>query len=45
MINEKNKKKEKGIAGVARGHVNGEDRVVEQLVGQSISTTLTQNQV
>ena len=32
MINEKNKKKGKGIAALARGCVNGEDRVVEQLV-------------
>ena len=44
-INEKNKKKGKGIAAVAGGRVNGEDRVVEQLVGQSISSTLTQNHV
>ena len=31
-INEKNKKKGKGTAAVAGGRVNGEDRVVEQLV-------------
>ena len=45
MINKKNKKKGKGITAVARGRVNGEDRVVEQLVGQSISSTLMQNHV
>ena len=45
MINEKNNKKGRGLAAVARGRVNGEDRVVEQLVGQSISSTLTQNHV
>ena len=45
MINKKNKKKGKGSAAVARGRINGEDRVVEQLVVQSISSTLTQNNV
>ena len=46
MIDEKSKKKKgMGIAAVAGGRVNGEDRVVEQLVGQSISSTLTQNHV
>ena len=46
MIEEKSKKKKgRGMAAVARGRVNGEDRVVEQLVGQSISSTLTQNHV
>ena len=46
MIDEKSKKKKgEGMAAVARGCVNGEDRVVEQLVGQSISSTLTQNHV
>ena len=35
-----------GIAAVAGvGRVNGEDRVVEQLVDGSISSTLTQNHV
>ena len=45
-IDEKSKKKKGvGIAAVAGGRVNGEDRVVEQLVDQSISSTLTQNHV
>ena len=41
-INEKDKKKGKGTAAVAFGCVNGKDRVVEQLVYGSISSTLTQ---
>ena len=47
MIEEKHtKKKGEGIAAVAGvGRVNGEDRVVEQLVDRSISSTLTQNHV
>ena len=46
-IEEKSKKKKgAGIAAVAGvGRVNGEDRVVEQLVDGSISSTLTQNHV
>ena len=46
-IEEKRKKKKgEGIAAVAGvGRVNGEDRVVEQLVDGSISSTLTQNHV
>ena len=45
-IDEKSKKKRAGIAAVAGvGRVNGEDRVVEQLVDGSISSTLTQNHV
>ena len=46
-IEEKRKKKKgEGTAALAGvGRVNGEDRVVEQLVGQSISSTLTQNHV
>ena len=46
-IEEKSKKKKgAGIAAVAGvRHVNGEDRVVEQLVNGSISSTLTQNHV
>ena len=40
------KKKGAGIAAVAGvGRVNGEDRVVEQLVDGSINSTLTQNHV
>ena len=45
---EKKSKKKKGVgvaAAVAGGRVNGEDRAVEQLVCQSISSTLTQNHV
>ena len=34
-----------GMAAVARGRVNGEDRVVEQLVDRSISTKLMRNHV
>ena len=45
MIDEKNTNRGKGIAAVARGRVNGEDCVVEQLVGQSISSTLIENHV
>ena len=48
-IEEKRKKKkerDEGAAAVAGvGRVNGEDRVVEQLVDGSISSTLTQNHV
>ena len=46
-IEEKSKKKKwAGIAAVAGvGRVNGEDRVVEQLVDGSINSTLTQNHV
>ena len=46
-IEEKSKKKKGvGIAAVAGvGRVNGEDRVVQQLVDRSISSTLTQNHV
>ena len=42
---EKNKKKGKRIAAVPTGRVNTEDHVVEQLVGQLISSTVTQNHV
>ena len=46
-IEEKRKKKKReGIAAVAGvGRINREDRVVEQLVDRSISSTLTQSYV
>ena len=44
MIDEKSKTGT-GVAAVARRCVNWEDRVVEQVVGRSFSSTLTQNHV